>query len=107
MPQELFLSVQQAEEAADQIMQDAQQKTRELMKDTEAGIKAEERKASQQNRVRHQEILDEKRKSVQKAIDDGRPQVLAEQKESLAAARARLDAVSQMIFERIWNDGDR
>jgi hypothetical protein len=107
MSQELFLSVQQAEEAADRAMQDAQQKARELIKDTEAQIKAEERKASLSNRAQYQSILEKKRVAVLKSIGEKRPKVMKAQQESLNAARLRLEAVSRMIFERIWNDGDR
>ena len=107
MAQELFLSVQQAEEKAEQTLQAAQQKARELIKDTEAQIKAEERKASLSNRTQYQNILEKKRGDVEKSIADARPDVLAQQKESLDAARQKLDQVSQMIVERIWNDGDR
>lgn len=107
MAQELFLSVQQAEDKADQILSEAQQKARELIKDTEARIKAEERKASLANRAQYQEILDQKRKDVDKSIEDKRPQVLSAQEESLEAARKNLDRAAQMIFERIWSDGDR
>lgn len=107
MAQELFIAVQQAEEAADQTMQNAQQKARELMKETEAEIKAEERRASLANRTKYQSILEEKRRAVLKSIEDRRPQVLKEQQESLNAAHLKIEKVSQMIFERIWNDGDR
>ena len=107
MAQELFLSVQQAEENADRTLLAAQQKARELIKETEAQIKAEERKASLANRTQYQEILDKKRKDVDKSIEDKRPQVLSAQEESLAAARKNLDKAAQMIFERIWSDGDR
>ncbi|MBN1777654.1 MAG: hypothetical protein JW811_05985 [Clostridiales bacterium] len=107
MAQELFLSVQQAEETAEKILQAAQQKARELIKDTEAEIKAEERKASQANRIQHQDILEKKRKAIQKNIEDKRPQVLSGQEKSLDAARTKLDGAAQMIFERIWSDGDR
>ncbi|HPJ02275.1 MAG TPA: hypothetical protein PKU80_05500 [Candidatus Limiplasma sp.] len=107
MAQELFLWVQQAEEKADQTLQAAQQKARELIKETEAEIKAEERKASLSNRQQYQEILEKKRKAVEKSIEDNRPQVLSAQEESLAAARKNLDKAAEMIFERIWSDGDR
>ena len=107
MAQELFQSVQKAEENAEQILQEAQHKARELIKDTEAASKAEERKAALENRTQHQDILDQKRKTVEKNIEDQRPQVLSEQAESLNAAREKLETVAQMIFERIWHDGDR
>ena len=107
MAQELFLSVQQAEEKAEQILQSAQQKARELIKDTEAQIKTEDRKASLDNRNQYQDILEKKRSAVEKSIADERPKALAQQKESLETARQKLGQVSQMIVERIWNDGDR
>jgi hypothetical protein len=107
MAQELFLWVQQAEEKADQILQAAQLKAREAIKEAEAQIKAEERKASLLNRAQHQDILEKKRRDVEKDIEDKRPQVLSAQEESLAAARKNLDKAASMIFERIWSDGDR
>jgi vacuolar-type H+-ATPase subunit H len=107
MAQELFQAVQQAEEAADQIIQEAQQSARELIKTTEAQIKAEEREASLAHRAQYQSMMEKKRKDVEKNIEEERPQALSGQKESLKAARGKLDQVSQMIFERIWNDGDR
>jgi len=107
MAQELFLSVQQAEEKAEKTLSAAQQKARELIKDTEAEIKAEERKASLANRTQYQDILEKKRGEIEKSIEGKRPQVLSKQEESLKAARGKLDTAAQMIFERIWNDGDR
>ncbi len=107
MAQELFLSVQQAEENADQTLQAAQQQARDLIKETEAQIKAEDRKASLENRTQYQTILDNKRKDVEKSIEDKGPQVKASQEESLASARKNLDKAAEMIFERIWSNGDR
>ncbi len=107
MAQELFQAVHKAEEAADRIMQDAQQKARDLIKETEAEIKAGERKAALAHRAKYQSILEEKRQAVEKRIEDQRPQAEKEQRETLDAARAKLEQASQMIFERIWNDGNR
>lgn len=107
MAQELFLSVQQAEENAEQTLQAAQQKARDLIKETEAQIKTEDRKASLENRTQYQSILDKKRKDVEKSIEDQGPQVQSSQEESLASARKNLDKAAEMIFERIWSDGNR
>ncbi|HPF86805.1 MAG TPA: hypothetical protein PK537_01980 [Candidatus Limiplasma sp.] len=107
MPQELFQAVHHAEEAADQIVQDAQHRSRELIKETEAEIKAEDRKAALAHRTQYQKIIDDRRQAVEKRLEDARPQVLKTQQETLDAARTKLDQVSQMIFERIWNDGNR
>lgn len=107
MAQELFQAVQKAEETADQIVQDAQLKARELIKQTEAEIKAGERKAALAQRAQYQGILETKRLAVQKRLEEQRPVVQREQEAGLAAARTKLDQVSQMIFERVWNDGDR
>jgi vacuolar-type H+-ATPase subunit H len=107
MAQELFQSVQQAEEKADRLLQEAQLKARGLIKDAEAEIKAAERKASLENRTQYQNLLDKQRKAIEKSIEDNRPQALSKQAESLKAARGKLEQASQMIFERIWNDGDR
>ncbi len=107
MAQELFLSVQQAEENADQTLQAAQQQARDLIKETEAQIKAEDRKASLENRTQYQTILDNKRKDVEKSIEDKGPQVQSSQEESLVSARKNLDKAAEMIFERIWSNGDR
>ncbi|MFH1880414.1 MAG: hypothetical protein ABIK64_06440, partial [Bacillota bacterium] len=70
MPQELFQAVQQAEENADQILQSAQQKARELIKEAEAEIKAGDRKASLAHRLKYQSILEEKRQAVLGRIED-------------------------------------
>ncbi|MDD3921851.1 MAG: hypothetical protein PHO41_11860 [Eubacteriales bacterium] len=107
MAVELFQAVHTAEEAADQIVQDAQHQARELIKDTEAEIKAGERKAALEHRAQHQKILDDKRQAVEERLEAAHPQVLKDQQKSLDAARAKLEEASQMIFERIWNDGDR
>lgn len=107
MSQELYQAVHKAEEAADRIVQEAQQKARDLIKETEAEIKAGERKAALAHRAKYQSILEEKRKTVEKQIEDQRPQAEKKQLETLDAARAKLEQASQMIFERIWNDGDR
>ena len=107
MPQELFQAVHNAEDAADQIVQDAQGKARELIKTVEAEIKADERKAALAHRTEYQSIIEEKRKAVEKRLEEQRPQVRKSQQEGLNAARQKLDQVSQMIFERVWNDGDR
>ena len=109
MAQELFLSVQQAEEKAEQTLQAAQQKARELIKDTEAQIKAEERKASLNNRntisgyFRKKTQLPLKRASRTRAR-----QRWPQQKESLDdSAPKAWTRSSQMIVERIWGNGDR
>lgn len=107
MAQELFLSVQQAEEQADHTVQSAQLKARELIKETEAKIKAEDRIAALAHRAQYQSILDDKRKAVERSLEEQRPQVLAAQRESLDLARAKIDRVAQIIFERIWTDGNR
>lgn len=107
MSQELFQEVRKAEEAADQAVQDAQAKARDLIKAVEAEIKAGERKAALAQRAKYQSILEDRRKAVEKRLDDQRPQVLKAQQDSLSAARQKLDQVAQMIFERVWNDGNR
>lgn len=107
MAQELFQAVHTAEEAADRIVQEAQQKARDLIKETEADIKAGERKASLAHRAKYQSILEDKRQAVAKRLEDQRPQAEKEQREALDAARQKLGQASQMIFERIWNDGNR
>jgi len=107
MSQELFQEVRKAEETADQTVQDAQAKARELIKATEAEIKAGDRKAALEQRTKYQSILEDKRKAVEKRLEEQHPQVLKTQQDSLNAARQKLDQVSQMIFERVWNDGNR
>jgi len=107
MSQELYQAVHKAEESADQMIQKTHQKARDLIKETEAEIKAGERKAALAHRTKYQSILEEKRKAVEKQIEDQRPQATKAQRERLDAARARLDQASQLIFERIWSDGDR
>jgi vacuolar-type H+-ATPase subunit H len=107
MSQELYQAVHNAEEAADRIVQEAQQQARDLIKETEAEIKAGERKAALAQRAKYQSILEEKRQAVEKQIEDRRPQADKAQRERLDAARAKLEQAAQMIFERIWNDGDR
>ena len=107
MSQELFQAVHTAEEHAEQTVQDAQHQARELIKVAEAEIKAEERKAALAQRTQYQNLIEQRRQAVEKRIGDTRPQTKKKQQESLNTARAKLDQVSQMIFERIWNDGNR
>ncbi len=107
MSQELFQAVHTAEENADRIVQDAQHQARELIKAAEAEIKTEDRKASLAQRTRYQSIIEERRKAFEANMPAMRMQVEEDQRKTLDAARAKLDQVSQMIFERIWNDGNR
>ena len=107
MAQELYQAVHKAEENADRMIQEAHQKARDLIKETEAEIKAGERKAALAHRAKYQSILEEKRQTVQTQIEEQRPQATKAQQERLDEARAKLDQASQMIVERIWNDGDR
>jgi vacuolar-type H+-ATPase subunit H len=107
MAQELFQAVRTAEETADQIVQDAQLKARELIKAVEAEIKADDRKAALSQRAQYHTILENKRLAVEKRLEEQRPLVHKAQQESLNAARQKLNQVSQMIIERVWNDGNR
>ena len=107
MAQEVFEAVQAAENMADHLLQDAQQRARELIKQTEAEITAQERGITLEHRALYQSILDQKRVSVQDQLAAGREAVLRRQEADLAQARGRLAQASQLVFERVWNDGNR
>ena len=107
MAQEVFEAVQAAENKADHLLQDAQQSARELIKQTEAEITAQERSIALEHRALYQSILDQKRVSVQDQLAAGHEAVLKRQDADLAQARDRLDQAAQLVFERVWNDGNR
>ena len=107
MAREVFQAVQTAEDRADQLIQDAQREARELLKTTEAEITENERKMAQEHRAMYQSKLDERRKQVTERLASKHAAVEAAQEQGLAQARARLDQATQLIFERVWNDGNR
>lgn len=107
MAKELFRAVQAAEEKADLLVQEAQRAARELLKATEADVTGTEREIALEHRALYQSILEEKRASMQAAIDSNLPTEKRLLEQSLAAARARLDTAATQIVERIWNDGNR
>ena len=107
MSQELFLSVQQAEEQADHTVQNAQHKARELIKEAEAKIKAEDRIAALAHRAQYQSILEDRRKAVEQSLEEQRPQVLAAQRKAWIWRARKSTRFLGCIFERIWTDGDR
>ncbi len=107
MARELFQAVQTAEEKADQLIQEAQKDARELIKNTQEQIAANERAVALEHRAMYQSILEEKRESVAAQIAAGRPQAEQAQEAVLQSARAKLSDAAQAIVERVWNDGDR
>ena len=106
MAKELFRAVQSAEEKADQMIQEAQHGARELIKATEAEITAGERKITLEHRALYQSILAEKRASMEAMIAISAQTLQKKQDAELSGARARLNAVAQQIFERVWHDGN-
>lgn len=107
MAKELFRAVQAAEEKADLQVQEAQRAARELLKATEADVTHSEREISLEHRALYQSILEEKRASMQAAIDESLPTAQEQARQSLGAARAKLNTAAAQIVERIWNDGNR
>ena len=107
MARELFKAVQNAEEQAEQLIQEAQRKARELLKTTEGETTERERKIAMELRVMYQTILDNKRAEFEQTMLERKPAIVAAQLESLAQVRNRLGSVAQQIFERVWNDGNR
>ena len=108
MAQELFQAVRTAEETADQLVQDAQLKAREMIKAAEARNQGRRTQGCAFSaraipepfwKINGWPSKNGWRSSVRRCYKA--------QQESLDAARQKLDKVAQMIFERVWNDGNR
>jgi len=103
----LLDDIHAAEDAAEQLVHDAQHEAREMVKGTQEAVLANERDAAARLREEYQKILAEKRAAVE---EDIRKNANDKQKaaEALAEkAREKLPDAAKAIFERVMSDGNR
>lgn len=95
------MSIEQAEARAEAIRQDAALKAREMLKSVEAVCVQHEREAAANQRTLSQRILEEAQATTDKRIAQTAAQEAEKRGEVTSAARQRLDAAAQRIFERV------
>lgn len=101
MSWELLQSIEQAEARAEDIRQDAAAKAREMLKSVEAVCVQHEREAAVSQRSLSQGILEDAQAATDKRIAQAAAQDAEARDAVAAAARQRLDAAAQRIFERV------
>ncbi len=107
LAKELFEAVKSAEESADIVLQDAQRKARDIVKEAETACLEKERALAYEHRQQYQSTLEQKRLQVQAAIENGRAERQARQDAQMEAARKNLAPVAQSIVERVMQNGNR
>ena len=106
MSQDVFQAVRQAETAAEETLQEAQKRAREVLKKAESDCAASERAAAQDGRVLYQTILDDRRMHTDEGILARREQVNAEQEAELDKAKAKLEQAADLIYKRVIEHGN-
>lgn len=104
---ELFDAVKTAEADAEVIVQNAQHKARDIIKESETACVSMERTLTQEYRTMYQQLLDERRTQVEEKIQISHAERERQQDIQMEIARSKLDAAAQSIIERILSDGNR
>ena len=107
MASDLFAAVRAAEEKADHAVKEAQQAAREQLKQSEAVCVEKERTAAREQRVLYQSLLDDKRKEMQKTLDEEADGRSRQMDANMQKARERLPEAVKFIAERVMSDGNR
>lgn len=107
MAKEVFSAVQSAEAQAAAIVQEAQGRARDIIKEEEAITLKRERDLVQEQRALYNSLLDSKRTQMTDTITLQEKERGESRKAMVEKARTRLDATAQRIMERVMNDGNR
>ncbi len=107
MAREVFQAVQAAENKADQLIQEAQRSARDVLKTAEAAVTAQERESAMEHRTLYQNLLKQKQTAVEAQLAARHTETLSQQENVLHEAESRLETAAHLVFERVWNDGNR
>lgn len=107
MSMELLQRIEQAETQAEGIRAQAQREARDILKGVEETIVTSERSAVLEHRAMAQHVLEEAERTAHKRIGQAAAAEAEQRAETVAAARQRLQAAANLIYERVVNDGHR
>ena len=101
MSAEILKRIQEAEGQADQIRQEAAHDARDIVKGVESAISAQTRDAQKELRDKVQTVLSDARAATEDEIRTLEVRRAAEREELRKAAKERVKAAGEAIFERI------
>ena len=107
MSLEVLSRIQEAEGKAEVIRQNAQHEARYMMKAVEAACAADERSAAVEHRGLYQQMMESKRQSVTKRLQEEQKTQDKQLAEEMHQAKGRLDQAASLIFERVVKHGNR
>lgn len=107
MSLELLQSIEKAELGAEAIRADAQKEAREILKAVEEACTQNERTAAIDQRAMAQRVLEDARLAATKHIEVAAAKDKDARDAVVAAARQKLDAAANLIFERVVENGHR
>jgi vacuolar-type H+-ATPase subunit H len=101
MSSEILRHIQEAEEKAEQIRQEAAREARDIVKGVESALSAQAREAQKELRDKVQGVLADARAATEDEIRTLEVRRTAEREEIRRAARERVKKAGDAIFERI------
>ena len=104
---EVLQNVQNAEEKAAKIRNQAIQEAREMAKGIESANSDQEKQALKDHRLLLQQLLNDRRQFVEEKILAQKPDVLRGKEELTQKAQNKIDGAVDLITERIMNYGNR
>ena len=107
MSLELLQNIEKAEARAEEIRAEAQREARDMLKSVEEVCVTNERNAVLEHRALSQGILEEAKEAAGKRIDAMAAKEETSRGQVTDAARQKLDAAANLIFERVVSDGHR
>lgn len=107
MSLDIIKRIEAAETKAEAMRAEAQKEARELLKGVEEACVAGERASASEQRRMAQRVIDDARLVAEKRTQALAKEEATAREQVVAAARQKLDAAAQRIFERTVQDGDR
>lgn len=107
MSLELLQSIEKAEAKAEGVRAEAQREAREILKTMEDMTLKNERDAVLEHRELTQYVLEEARVTATRRIEMMKDTQAAAREAVTNAARKRMDAAADLIYERVVQDGHR
>lgn len=98
---ELLRQIQEAEQQAETIRQDAAREARDIIKGVESAITAQNRQAAAELREKVQGVLSDARSATEDEIRTLEVRRGAEREEVKKAAKGKIKAAGKAVFERI------
>ncbi len=102
---EVFQQIQQQEEKANQIVQDAKANAKDILKSVEAAVAEQERSASQENRQTLQAMLETSKKDFAKTLEAVMQSRQEQEMQKITACRVHLESTADYIVERVLTHG--